>query len=151
MLRQDLDPTDMRPNLLARTLVAASLLVSAGACRRATDADPLVGTYLATTFKVAPAGQAALNVLAQGGTLGFNVANNYVTTGTLILPASVNGGTTLTASLAGTAVRTESIVRFTQAADTFVRNLTFTLVGTTLVAANQTVGGTTYDIVLGRQ
>jgi hypothetical protein len=140
----------VRPDFLARVLVGATLLVAASACRRSTDPDPLVGTYLATTFRIAPAGQGAINVLAQGGTLGLNIANNYVTTGTLVVPASLNGGTTLTASMAGTAVRTESTVRFTQSADTFVRNLTFTLVDNTLTA-NQTLSGTTYDLVLTRQ
>ena len=140
----------MRPSHRARRVLAATLLVAASACRSATDPDPLVGTYLATTFTIAPAGQGALNVLAQGGTLGLNVANNYVTTGTLIIPPTLNGFRTFTASMAGTAVRTESLVRFTQAADTFVRDLTFTLAGNTL-SANQSLSGTVYDIVLTRQ
>jgi len=141
----------MRPSLLARMLLAASLLIGAGACRGVAEPDPLVGTFLATTFTISSGGTGALNVLAQGGTLGLNVANNMVTAGTLIIPASLNGGTTLTASLAGTAMRTENVVRFTQPSDTFVRNLTFTLEANRLVAATQTVAGTTYDIVLTRQ
>ena len=141
----------MRPHLLTGTLLAASLLLAAGACRRATEPDPLVGTYLATTFQVAPAGQGPINVLALGGTLGINVANNLVTAGTLIVPASLNGGTPFSASLAGTVVRTASSVRFSQPADSFVRDLTFTLSGDTLEALRQTVGGTTYDIILTRQ
>ena len=141
----------MRPSPITRVLLVVVLLLGASACRRATDPDPLVGTYLATTFRVTPSGQGVLNVLALGGTLGLNVANNYVTSGTLIVPASVNGGSTFTASLAGTATRTGSSVRFTQSADTFVRDLTFTLAENRLEAVDQVVGGTTYNIILTRQ
>lgn len=141
----------MRPSPITRVLLAVVVLLGASACRRATDPDPLVGTYLATTFLVTPSGQGVLNVLALGGTLGLNVANNYVTSGTLIVPASVNGGSTFTASLAGTATRTGSSVRFTQSADTFVRDLTFTLAENRLEAVDQVVGGTRYNIILTRQ
>jgi hypothetical protein len=142
----------MRPHPTIRTLFAALLLVSASACGGNNDLDPVVGTWLATTFQVAPFGQGPTNVLASGGTLGLNVANkNFVTAGTLIIPASLAGGTTFTASMAGTAVRTDNIVRFTQPADTFVRDLTFTLVENRLEALNQTVSGTRYDIILTRQ
>ena len=141
----------MRPRPITRVLLAVVVLLGASACRRATDPDPLVGTYLATTFLVTPSGQGVLNVLALGGTLGLNVANNYVTSGTLIVPASVNGGSTFTASLAGTATRTGSSVRFTQSADTFVRDLTFTLAENRLEAVDQVVGGTRYNIILTRQ
>lgn len=141
----------MRPTPITRVLLAVVLLLCASACRRATDPDPLVGTYLATTFQVTPSGQGVLNVLALGGTLGLNVANNYVTSGTLIIPASVNGGSTFTANLGGTAARTGSSVRFTQSADTFVRDLTFTLAENRLEAVDQVVGGTRYNIILTRQ
>ena len=142
----------MRSTRLLRALSALVLLLAApSGCRRATDPDPLVGTWLATTFQVAPSGQGVINALTSGGTLGLNIANNFVVTGTLILPPAVTGGAPLTASLAGTAVRTGNSVQFTQSADTFVRNLTFTLVDNRLEAANQVVAGTTYDIVLTRQ
>jgi hypothetical protein len=140
----------MRPNRLIFG-IGAVLLLAAGGCRRPTEPDPVVGTFLATTFQLTPTGQAPINVLSQGGTLGINVANNFVTAGTLILPASVTGGTAFTASMAGTATRTESIVRFTQPADTFVRNLTFTLTDDRLEAVNQTVGGATYNLILTKQ
>ena len=93
----------MRPTLLVRAALAATVLFGVGACRRPTDVDPLVGTYFATTFQVAPAGQSPINVLAQGGTLGLNVAanptaaNTYIVAGTLVLPAAVTGGAPLTA------------------------------------------------------
>ncbi len=142
----------MTPNIRRRVAVAAAaaLLVSAG-CGKVTDPDPLIGTFLASTLTVTPAGQSVVDVLAQGGTLGLNVANNFVAAGTLILPASVTGVAVFAASMAGTAVRTGTTVRFTQSADTFVRNLTFTLVENRLEAVSQVVAGTTYTVVLTRQ
>lgn len=141
----------MTPHIRRRIAVAAAaLLVSAG-CRKVTDPDPLIGTFLASTLTVTPAGQSVVDVLAQGGTLGLNVANNFVTAGTLILPASITGGAVFTASMTGTAVRTGTTVRFTQSADTFVRNLTFTLTENRLEAVSQVVAGTTYSVVLTRQ
>jgi hypothetical protein len=135
-----------------RQLFAAALLVVVGgACHKVTDPDPRIGTYLATTFTITPSGQAPINVLTQGGTLGLNIANNFVTAGTLILPPSVTGGAAVSASMAGTADTTGGKIRFVQTADTFVRNLTFTMVETRLEAVNQTVAGTTYTVVLNRQ
>jgi hypothetical protein len=118
----------------ARPLLVAFLLAAASGCRSATILDPVVGTFLATTFVITPAGQGPINVLAQGGSLGINVADNFVTSGTLVIPPALNRGT----------------VRFTLAANTFVRNLTFTLAANTLTA-NQTLADTTYDLVLTRQ
>ena len=140
----------MRPHRALRPLLAL-LVFAAGGCRGATDPDPLVGTWLATTFEITSAGQGRTNVLASGGTLGLNVASNFVTTGTLIVPAALNGGTTFTASLAGTATRTNNVVHFDQPADTFMRNLTFTLVENRLEATAQVVGTATYDVILTRQ
>jgi hypothetical protein len=133
------------------TLAACLALVVASGCRRPTDPDPLVGTWLATTFEVAPTGQPPVNMLAAGATLGLNVANNFVVAGTLIVPATVTGSTTFTADMAGTATRTDNTVRFSQNADSFVRDLTFLLVENRLEARSQVLGGNTYTVILTRQ
>jgi hypothetical protein len=140
------------PTRLARALalVLLSLLV-AGACRNPEDPDPLVGTYFATTFTMSTPGQAAVNVLSAGGSVGLNVANNYVVTGTMIIPASVNGGATRIVSMNGMLDTAGTGIHFVQAADSFVRDLTFTLVENRLEAVNQTVDGTTYELILTRQ
>jgi hypothetical protein len=140
----------MRPNAIVH-LLAAALLVTGSGCRKVTDPDPIIGTFLATTFSETPAGQAPVNVLARGGTLGINIANNLVTAGSLILSPNVTGGAAFTASMAGVADTTGGRVRFVQAADSFVRDLVFTLVGNRLEAVNQTVAGTVYTLVLTRQ
>jgi hypothetical protein len=143
----------MRRKRVAPVFLAV-LLATASACRAPTAPDPLVGTWLATSFKVAPAGQAQQDVLASGGTLGVNVAaveSTFVTAGTVILPATVTGSTTFTASLAGTAVRTASAIQLATDADSFVRDLVFTLVENRLEAVNQVVAGTTYNVILTKQ
>ena len=139
--------TIRRPSTLLLLVVA--LLAAAGGCRKVADPDPLVGTFIATTFEMTPAGQGTTNVLAIGGTLGLNVANTYVVRGTLVIPPAVNGGAT--ADLSGSAARTDNIVVFTQASATFLADLTFTLVGSRLEARDQMVNGTTYHVVLARQ
>ena len=141
----------MRSLRLLHALVACAALVAANGCRRPTDPDPLVGTWLATTFEVAPTGQPPVNMLAAGATLGLNVANNFVVAGTLIIPASATGTLTFTADMAGTATRTDNTVRFVQSADSFVRDLTFLLVENRLEARSQVLGANTYTLILTRQ
>jgi hypothetical protein len=143
----------MRSNRLAPAFMLL-LLATAGACRGTTAPNPLVGTWLATTFLVTPAGQVQRNVLTDGGTLGVNIVqvdSAFLATGTVILPASVTGAATSTTSLAGTAAESGSTVHFTPTADSFVRGLTFTLVENRLEAVNQVVAGTNYDVILTRQ
>lgn len=143
----------MRTNRLVPALVAF-LLMMASACRGATEPDPLVGTWLASTFRITPAGQPERDVLATGGTLGLNIAradSTFITTGTVVVPASVTGSAALKASLAGSAIRTNDVVRFTPTADSFVRDLVFTLVENRLEAVNQVVAGTSYNVILTRQ
>jgi hypothetical protein len=143
----------MRTNRLLAAFLGL-LLATASACRGSTDPDPLVGTWLASTFRVTPAGQGQKDVLAAGGTLGVNIVNVdslFITTGTVLLPASVTGSAPFSASLAGTAVRANNTVRFGAVADSFVRDLVFTLVENRLEAVNQVVAGTNYNVILTRQ
>ena len=141
----------MAPIKIRRVVLVLLALLVAGACRNPEDPDPLVGTYYATTFTMSTPGQGTVNVLAAGGSLGLNVANNYAVTGTMIIPASVNGGATRIVSMNGVLDTAGTGIRFVQAANSFVRELTFTFVDDRLEAVNQTVDGTTYDLILARQ
>jgi hypothetical protein len=130
------------------------LLATTSACRGPTEPAPLVGTWLATTFRVTPPGEGQKDVLAAGGTLGLNIAqldSTFLTTGTVILPASVTGTVPLDASLAGPAVQTGNTVRFVPTADSFMRDLRFTLVENRLEAVNEVAAGANYNIILTRQ
>jgi hypothetical protein len=115
------------------------------------DASFLTGTYAATVFVVTPVGQAPLNVLAAGGTLSITINSSGTTSGSLNVPASVTGGTAFTASMAGTATITALTVQFSQDADTFVRDLVWSRVGTELQVVNQTAGNSSFTITLTHQ
>jgi hypothetical protein len=128
-------------------LLAASLLILAAGC----GDDHDVTTYAATTFQVTQTGQNPQNILAAGGSLTIAIAADNSTGGSLFIPASAAGGTAFIADMAGTASFSGSTVTFTQGADTFVRDLTFTVVGSTLQVTNQIVSGTTYNITLTKQ
>jgi hypothetical protein len=129
--------------------LAASLFLAATACS-STDANPLAGSYVATTFQVTPTGESMIDVLAYGGSLGITIAGDNSTSGTLVIPASL-AGAVFTESMAGTAVRAGNTVTFTQSSDTFVRNLAFTVKESTLEAVNQSLTGATFTVVLTRQ
>ena len=73
------------------------------------------------------------------------------TSGSLTVPGSVSGGTALTASMAGTAFRTGNTVRFQQSADTFVRDLVWTVSDNALTVADQAAGSARFTITLSRQ
>ena len=132
-------------------LVVSLLAATLSGCGGSTAPNPIIeGPYTATTFRVVPQGQALIDVLAAGGSLSITIAPNGTTTGTLNVPASAAGGTAFTASMAGTAVLTGSTVRFTQNADSFVRNLDRTVSGKTLSVQGLTAGSGTFTITLTR-
>ena len=110
----------------------------------------IAGAYTATVFRVTPTGQPTIDVLAQGGSLSVTIASDNTANGSLSIPASV-AGTPFTASMTGTVAQTGTTVRFEQTPDTFVRDLTFTVVGNTLQATNQTAGVASFTITLTRQ
>jgi uncharacterized membrane protein len=137
------------------TLAVASLL-AACASDSPTETETLAGTYRAQVFRVTPAGQAPIDVLAAGGSLTITVTDDNVTTGSLSLPASVTGESALTESMAGTVERTVTSIesdgsfRFRQAADTFVRDLVWTRNRDVLSVNNQSAGGARFTIMLAR-
>lgn len=130
--------------------IVLTVIVLATGCGSTGPASQLTGSYTATVFRVTPTGQGQIDVLAAGGSLMIVIAESGVTTGTLSLPASVAGGSTFTASMSGTATLTGSRVVFAQGADSFVRDLDWTLSGSTISVTNQTIQGATYTISLTR-
>lgn len=90
-----------------------------------------------------------IDVSAQGGSLTIALTSQHTTTGRLFVPGGGNGGADLDADLVGTWTLSGNTVRFSQAADTFVRDLAFTVKGQTL-ASQGSAGGATFDIVLSR-
>ena len=136
----------------ARRLLLATTVVLAAACGDDLIVAPsLAGSYRATELRATFTGQTPVDVLAAGGTLSITIDGSNATSGTLSIPASLNGGTAFTASMAGTATVTGDNVRFTQNADTFVRDLTWTRTATGLRVVSQTAGSASFTITLTRQ
>jgi hypothetical protein len=111
----------------------------------------VTGTFRPSVFLVTPPGRPMMDVLTQGGALSISITSTNVIAGTLTLPASVTGSVPLTASMSGDAVVNGNTVKFQQSADTFVRDLTWTIKRDTLEAINQVVAGATYSITMTKR
>ena len=127
-------------------LVAAIALLGCDS----TEPSVIAGTWTATEFTITESGEQPQDVLAAGGSLTIVVSSNNTTSGSMTIPASLTGGSAVTESMEGTATVNGASVEFSQSADTFVRDLTWTFAGSSLTA-NQTVSGVTLDITLTRQ
>jgi hypothetical protein len=99
-------------------------------------AEPPVGSYTAIEF-VTTGSSGQTNQLLIGGSLQMNLAANGATSGHLHMAASA-GNPVFDADMTGTWTMNGNVVDFTQTADTFVRDMVFTL---QLVATN------TWDLV----
>ncbi len=112
----------------------------------------LVGTYSATTFTTG-SGALTANLLSEGAVLTIALNADGTTTGHLLVPGGGNNGSDLDADLAGTFSFDESTgdIAFSQTADTFVRDMTFTASrsgGVVRIEGQQSFSGTTVHVVL---
>jgi hypothetical protein len=140
----------VHPRTAALLAMCFAMWSSACGGDSSTQVSTIAGNYSATVFQVTPSGQATIDVLAQGGILAISILADNSFTGAISVPASVLG-TPFSANLSGTAVQSGNTVQFQQSIDTFVRDLTFTIVGTSLQATNQVAGGASFTITLTRQ
>ena len=141
----------MRSRSIYSALLVASSALGCGGLDTVGNSNLLSGTYLATIFLVTPTGQAQSDVLAAGGSLSITIDESGNTTGSLNIPGTVTGGAAFTASMAGTATVTGLTVEFNQAADSFVRDLTWARIGPDLSVANQVAGSASFTITLTHQ
>ena len=115
------------------------------------ETSVVAGSWVATEFTITETGQPVQDVLAGGGGLTINITSNNTTSGTLTIPAAFSEtGSSVSESMAGSATVAGNTVTFEQDADTFVRDMTWAIVGNTLVAT-QTFAGVTIDVTLTRQ
>src|SRR6266566_4781292 len=128
----------MVPTAFRRSVLVTLPLLLAACGDDSTGPASVAGQYAATT-----------DVLAAGGSLTITLTANGTTPGQLFVPAALNGGTPLTASMDGTFTLSNGVVTFSQAADTFVRDMPFTVLGKTL-AGSKDFSGTTVTVVLTR-
>ncbi|MGD2136321.1 MAG: hypothetical protein PVF27_09175 [Gemmatimonadales bacterium] len=132
---------------LTHVLLASAIAVL-GACSDALSPESLAGTYVATTFTVS--GEVSGDVLAEGGNLTITLNADRTTTGNLLIPASLAYGEDFTASMVGTFTIIEETLTFAQDADTFIRDLFWT-VNESQLRSTGTFSGVTITIVLSRQ
>lgn len=126
----------------------ALMLLSCSSGTEPQDPDA-AGSYNATTLTVVDGGQ-TIDVLAVGGSLTMTLHASGTTSGRLFAPCGGDNGQDLDENLAGTWTQTGSTVRFSQAADTFIRDATWTVDSQTL-RTTYTSGGTTVTAMLTRQ
>jgi hypothetical protein len=111
-----------------------------------------VGNYTAIIL-VSTENSVPTNVLAGGGSFTLNLASNGTTSGRLHIVAS-GSNPALDADMAGTWTRNGDTVEFTQAADTFVRDMTFTIEqitdGVWFLVGDQVFGTTRINVRLAQ-
>ena len=134
---------------LATTFFALGLSLAVG-CSDPVTPESLAGTYVATTFGLS--GGATEDVLAAGGSLSITFNAGGTTSGSLFVPAasSASGGMDFTADMAGTFTLQNDSLTLTQVADSFVRDLTWTVDGNRINGTG-TFSGVTITVVLSRQ
>lgn len=112
---------------MLRTIAAGAVLLGLSACGESfsPSIDTVTGTYTATTL-ASTTGGVRTDLLAGGATLSITLASNGTTIGQLFVPNAGENGEDLTASLAGTWSLSGDRVTFTESADTFIRDMTFT-------------------------
>jgi hypothetical protein len=134
---------------IARTAALAAVVMAA-ACGDSFSPtlETVAGTYTATTFTTTANGTTT-DQLAAGGSLVLTLAAGGTTSGQLVVPAVGDAGADFIADMAGTWVLTGDKVTFTQGADTFVRDMTFTATENEL-RGDETFGGTRVQVTLRR-
>lgn len=119
------------------------------ACDGNPTAPPdVAGAYVATTFSVVENG-VPTNELQAGAHVTITLASDSTTTGELFLPHANADSSDLTLDLSGTWTMQDRTVRFSNAADSFVRDMSFMVVGSALVG-DYTNATTRVRLVLNR-
>lgn len=120
----------MRQLIIRASAIFATVaaMTACGGTDSTAPSDSIAGSYAATTF-VTTGGSGQTNQLLAGSTFTIVLNSNGTTTGHLHVVASGNNPA-LDADMAGTWLRNGTMVTFDQAADTFVRDMNFTLSST---------------------
>lgn len=133
---------------LSRAALATVVALAAAGCDKDDPVSPAnaAGTYHATTFR-AIEGSTTTNVLAAGGSISLVLTPQGTTTGHLFVPASVTGDVDIDEDLAGTWTQSGGIVQLNHNADTFLRDMPFTVDGARLVG-DETFGTLRIQVTL---
>jgi hypothetical protein len=108
--------------------------------------ESVAGAYTASTFTVLEGGTTT-DVLAGGGSITLTLAAAGSTTGRVFVPGGGENGGDFDEDLSGTWTLQDSTVTLDHTADTFLRDMTFTVRGRQL-SGQETFGGVTISVVL---
>jgi len=108
--------------------------------------EAVAGAYSAASFTVTE-GSTTTDWLDAGATVTMILDAEGDVSGQLFVPGGNDDGSDLVANLAGTWTLDGQIVTFDQAADTFIRDMSFTVTGNALVG-DETFGTTHVQLTL---
>ena len=133
-------------------LLLIELPVFLSACGDSTAPwGPPLGSFTANIFYTTPQGGSRRDEIAAGGTLTLTLASDGMTSGHLHM-AAFGANPAIDADMAGTWSMTGKVVTFTQAADTFVRNMEFTVLQPGekfwYLSGYQVISGTLFQLAL---
>jgi hypothetical protein len=138
----------MRSNAAAFGAVLAVTVLGCGKDAFTPTSTDVAGSYAATTFTTTANGTTT-DHLAAGASFALTLDPNGGTTGRLFIPGAAEGGGDLDADMVGTWTLSGSTVTFTQAADTFVRDMAFSVEQNRL-RGDATFGDTRIRVVLDK-
>jgi hypothetical protein len=136
----------MRSNNPRFCLITVSAMACI-ACGTSEPEPPATLDYEATSWVISGAINA--DALAEGATLSLLLREGQRVNGTLFMPASIAGGTDLTADMAGNWNKNGDTIRFNQISQTFVSEVPWILTPEMLTTADS-VDGSFYDVELTR-
>ena len=138
----------------SRALFLIALPAVLFACGDSTSPQiSVIGSYDAVVFTTTPTGGTPRDELQAGSTFTITLNSDGSTSGHLFVAA--NGtAPALNADMAGTWIRIDNSVVFTQTADTFVRDMTFAvqrnLTNVAVLLGDQVFSGTRITVLLGQ-
>ncbi len=137
----------------SRALFLIALPAVLFACGDSTSPQvSVVGRYDAVAFSTQPTGGTARDELQVGSTFTITLNSDGSTSGRLFVASN---GTTpaLNADMTGTWMRNGDAIDFTQTADTFVKDMTFTIqqaFNKAALVGDQVFSGTRITVILGQ-
>ncbi len=126
--------------MLQKIVISFSLIVFLFACAEDKPTAPptndklakeVLGKYSTTEFKLTLENKAPIDILSVGGYIEIELYDDKTTTGIFYLPDTLNltGGGEVVADLSGTYSIKNNKIKFQHTADTFLRNIEFSLIG----------------------
>lgn len=141
------------PTMARAALFLPSVLLLAGCGDddpTAPTANSVAGSYMATTFAVHQGTGPAVDLISRGASIEVTLTAAGSVSGQMVIPETPEFGPGFTTDIGGTFAITGSTLRFTQTADTFMRDFIWMIEGQSLTASGDAGGGTSAEVTLSR-